>query len=72
VGGGFTRLTFDPHQETPLHHASTIPRIEIGGGLYHLITRGNNRRKIFDLTMTTSGSLVFSRSRKPNCFYIYA
>ena len=23
------------------------PRIEIGGGLYHLITRGNNRRKIF-------------------------
>src|SRR5438874_1058064 len=23
------------------------PRIEIGGGLYHVITRGNNRRKIF-------------------------
>jgi REP element-mobilizing transposase RayT len=24
------------------------PRIEIEGGLYHLITRGNNRRRIFD------------------------
>src|SRR6266404_4682508 len=23
------------------------PRIEIAGGLYHVITRGNNRRKIF-------------------------
>jgi REP element-mobilizing transposase RayT len=23
------------------------PRIEIGGGLYHVITRGNNRKKIF-------------------------
>ena len=23
------------------------PRIEIGGGLYHVITRGDNRRKVF-------------------------
>ena len=23
------------------------PRIEIAGGLYHVIARGNNRRKIF-------------------------
>ena len=23
------------------------PRIEIGGGLYHVITRGNNRKTIF-------------------------
>jgi len=29
------------------------PRVEVPGGLYHVISRGNNRRKIFDHTTIT-------------------
>jgi REP element-mobilizing transposase RayT len=48
------------------------PRVEIEGGLYHVITRGNNRRRIFDseddylklLTLLDS-----QKARRP--FYLY-
>jgi REP element-mobilizing transposase RayT len=49
------------------------PRIELGGGLYHIISRGNNRRKIF---RSDSDYLRFleileqQKSRLP--FYLYA
>jgi putative transposase len=49
------------------------PRIEIGGGLYHVITRGNNRRKIFqshDDYLKFTGLLQQQKSKLP--FYLYA
>lgn len=49
------------------------PRIEIGGGLYHVITRGNNRRKIFrsdDDYLKFTGLLHQQKSKLP--FYLYA
>jgi REP element-mobilizing transposase RayT len=49
------------------------PRIEIGGGLYHIISRGNNRRKIFradDDYLKFSGLLQDQKSKLP--FYLYA
>lgn len=49
------------------------PRIEIGGGLYHVITRGNNRRKIFrshdDYLRFTS---ILERQKAKLPFYLYA
>jgi putative transposase len=49
------------------------PRIEIGGGLYHLISRGNNRRKIFrshdDYLRFTS---ILERQKAKLPFYLYA
>ena len=49
------------------------PRIEIGGGLYHVITRGNNRRNIFrshnDYLRFTS-TLERQKAKLP--FYLYA
>ncbi len=49
------------------------PRIEIGGGLYHIITRGNNRRKIFRshgdyLKFTT----ILQQQKAKLPFYLYA
>ncbi len=49
------------------------PRIEIGGGLYHIITRGNNRRKIFRshddyLRFTT----IVERQKAKLPFYLYS
>ena len=49
------------------------PRIEIGGGLYHVITRGNNRRKIFrshDDYLRFAGILEQQKAKLP--FYLYA
>jgi len=49
------------------------PRIEIGGGLYHVITRGNNRRTIFrshDDYLRFSSILAQQKSKLP--FYLYA
>ena len=52
---------------------SRKPRIEIGGGLYHVITRGNNRRKIFrshDDYVRFTSILRKQKSKLP--FYLYA
>jgi putative transposase len=49
------------------------PRIEIGGGLYHVIARGNNRRKIFrshDDYLKFTRLLQRQKSKLP--FYLYA
>src|SRR5437667_10787274 len=49
------------------------PRIEIGGGLYHLITRGNNRRKIFrshNDYLKFTDLLQQQKNKLP--FYLYA
>ena len=49
------------------------PRIEIAGGLYHVITRGNNRRKIFrshDDYLKFTGLLQQQKNKLP--FYLYA
>jgi len=49
------------------------PRIEIGGGLYHVISRGNNRRKIFrshDDYLSFTSILVQQKAKLP--FYLYA
>jgi REP element-mobilizing transposase RayT len=49
------------------------PRIEIGGGLYHVITRGNNRRKIFgsaDDYLKFTSLLAQQKTKLP--FYLYA
>jgi REP element-mobilizing transposase RayT len=49
------------------------PRIEIDGGLYHVITRGNNRRKIFrslDDYLRFTGILERQKATLP--FYLYA
>jgi REP element-mobilizing transposase RayT len=49
------------------------PRIEIAGGLYHVVTRGNNRRKIFrshdDYLRFTS---ILERQKAKLPFYLYA
>jgi len=49
------------------------PRIEIAGGLYHVISRGNNRRKIFRSDadyLRFIGILGLQKSKLP--FYLYA
>ena len=49
------------------------PRIEVGGGLYHVISRGNNRRKIFrshDDYLRFATILHQQKARLP--FYLYA
>jgi REP-associated tyrosine transposase len=49
------------------------PRIEIGGGLYPVIARGNNRRKIFrsqDDYVRFIDILELQKSKLP--FYLYA
>src|SRR5262245_46731582 len=49
------------------------PRIEITGGLYHVISRGNNRRKIFRSEadyLRFGDILAVQKSRLP--FYLYA
>lgn len=49
------------------------PRIEITGGLYHIITRGNNRRRIFaseDDYLKFLAFLETQKAKRP--FYLYA
>jgi REP element-mobilizing transposase RayT len=49
------------------------PRIEITGGLYHIITRGNNRRRIFrsrDDHLKFLAFLEGQKAKRP--FYLYA
>src|SRR5437870_363255 len=49
------------------------PRIEIAGGIYHLIARGNNRQRIFrshDDLLKFLGLLERQKSKLP--FYLYA
>src|SRR2546427_1874136 len=49
------------------------PRIEIPGGLYHIITRGNNRRRIFRSHDDYLKFLAFLESQKvKRPFYLYA
>jgi len=49
------------------------PRVEIEGGLYHLITRGNNRQRIFDSDDDYRKLLLLLSSRKAKLpFYLYA
>jgi putative transposase len=49
------------------------PRIEIPGGLYHMITRGNNRRRIFRSHDDYLKFLLFLESQKAKRpFYLYA
>jgi REP element-mobilizing transposase RayT len=49
------------------------PRIEIAGGLYHIITRGNNRRRIFRSHDDYLKFLAFLESQKAKRpFYLYA
>ncbi|HSB08939.1 MAG TPA: transposase [Blastocatellia bacterium] len=49
------------------------PRIEIIGGLYHIITRGNNRRRIFGSENDYLKFLAFLASQKAKRpFYLYA
>src|SRR5438128_641367 len=48
------------------------PRIEIGGGLYHVITRGNNRRTIFRSQadyLRFAAILAAQKTKLP--FYLY-
>ena len=49
------------------------PRIEVEGGLYHIITRGNNRQTIFNSADDYDKMLAMlghQKSRLP--FYLYA
>ena len=46
-GSGLTFLTFENPRDSICPAMPRKPRIEIGGWLYHVITRGNNRQKIF-------------------------
>ena len=49
------------------------PRVEIEGGLYHVITRGNNRQLIFasdDDYLKLLALLAHQKARLP--FYLYA
>jgi len=49
------------------------PRAEIAGGLYHVITRGNNRRRIFDSPADFEkflSLLAIQKSKRP--FFLYA
>lgn len=49
------------------------PRIEITGGLYHIITRGNNRRRVFRSQHDYLRFLAFLESQKTKRpFYLYA
>ena len=49
------------------------PRIEITGGLYHIITRGNNRMRIFQSQDDYLKFLAFLESQKAKRpFYLYA
>jgi REP element-mobilizing transposase RayT len=49
------------------------PRIEIAGGLYHIITRGSNRSRIFrshDVYLKFLAFLESQKAKRP--FYLYA
>jgi len=49
------------------------PRIEVPGGLYHIISRGNNRRKIFrshDDYLKFTSKVAQQKAKLP--FYLYA
>ena len=49
------------------------PRLEIEGGLYHIITRGENRRTIFRLDEDYRKFLALLASQKVRLpFYLYA
>jgi len=49
------------------------PRVEIEGGLYHVITRGNNRRRIFDSDDDYIKLLRLMESQKARRpFYLYS
>ena len=49
------------------------PRIEIGGGLYHVITRGNNRRTIFRWPADYLRFVTILATQKAKLpFYLYA
>lgn len=48
-------------------------RIELPGGLYHVITRGNNRRRIFDSPADYDKFLsLFSAQKMKLPFFLYA
>ncbi len=73
AGSGFTSLTFEcEYQQTLLHYASQA-RIEIGGGFYHIVSRGNGRRKIFrSRDDYIKFSSTFERQKAKLPFFLYA
>ena len=49
------------------------PRAEVAGGLYHVITRGNNRRQIFNSQADYEKSLSLLAVQKVRLpFFLYA
>jgi len=42
-------------------------RAEVEGGLYHVIVRGNNRRRVFDAPSDYEKFLRCSRPKETNC-----
>ena len=50
-----------------------LPRLELEGGLYHVITRGNNRQRIFHDSADYQKFLALLRSQKQRLpFFLYA
>jgi len=48
-------------------------RVEVAGGLYHVITRGNNRRQIFNSPTDHEKFLSLLANQKRRLpFYLYA
>jgi len=66
-------LTFGEAAEYSRPAVARKPRIEIAGGLYHPITRGNNRKRIFqshDDHLKFLRLLEHQKAKQP--FYVYA
>ena len=66
-------LTFGEPAEYSWPAVARKPRIEIAGGLYHLITRGNNRQRIFQSPDDHLKFLrLLERQKAKQPFYVYA
>ena len=66
-------LTFSEPAEYSRPAVARKPRIEIAGGLYHLITRGNNRKRIFQSPDDHLKFLrLLERQKAKLPFYVYA
>jgi len=67
------KLTFELRRHTISPGMARKPRIEIGGALYHVISRGNNRRRIFRSDadyLRFTDIVALQKSKLP--FYLYA
>ena len=66
-------MTFGEPAEYSRPAVARKPRIEIAGGLYHLITRGNNRKRIFQSPDDHLKFLrLLERQKAKQPFYVYA